>query len=122
MPVSPLTRNIWQVMPAYPRTYSPYTLEAIELLGEQIRIGRRARRWTQADLAERAGIGIRTLNRVENGDPRVTLGTAFELAALTGVALFQADRERLSMDLDRTRAQSAVLGRVRRKDDVDDDF
>jgi transcriptional regulator with XRE-family HTH domain len=109
-------------MASYPRTYSPYTLEAIELLGEQIRAGRRQRRWTQADLAERAGIAVRTLNRVENGDPRITLGTAFELAALTGVTLFQADRERLSSDLERTRAQNAVLGRVRNKDEVDDDF
>lgn len=109
-------------MASYPRTYSQYTLEAIELLGEQIRVGRRERRWTQSDLAERAGIGVRTLNRVENGDPRVSLGTAFELAALTGVALFQADRERLSIDLDRTRARSALLGRVRNRGEVDDNF
>lgn len=109
-------------MPAYPRTYSRYTLEAIQLLGQQISIGRRERRWSQAELAERAGISVRTLNRVEHGDPRVTVGTAFELATLTGVALFQSDRERLSMDLDRTRAQSTVLGRVRRSGKVDDDF
>jgi transcriptional regulator with XRE-family HTH domain len=110
-------------MASYPRAYSHYTLEAVSLLGEQIRLGRRERRWTQAELAERVGIGVRTLNRVENGDARVTLGTAFELAALTGVTLFQADRERLSLELDRTRARSAVLGRVRRrKDEIDDAF
>jgi transcriptional regulator with XRE-family HTH domain len=109
-------------MPAYPRTHSPYTLEAIQLLGQQISIGRRERRWSQAGLAERAGISVRTLNRVEHGDPRVTIGTAFELATLTGVTLFQSDRERLSLDLDRTRAQSAVLGRVRQAGEVDDDF
>lgn len=109
-------------MASYPRTYSRYTLEAVQLLGEQISIGRRERRWSQAELAERAGISIRTLNRVEHGDPRVTLGTAFELATLTGVTLFQTDRDRLSSDLDRTRAQSAVLGGVRRKDEIDDDF
>ena len=110
-------------MESYPRTYSKYTLEAVNLLGEQIRISRRERRWTQADLAERAGVGVRTVNRVENGDARVTLGTVFELAALTGVILFHADRERLSLDLDRARARSALLGRVRRRnDEVDDDF
>jgi DNA-binding XRE family transcriptional regulator len=84
------------IRPSSPRAYSRYTLEAVGLLGEQIRIGRRERRWTQAELAERVGISVRTLNRVENGDARVTLGTAFELAALTGVTLFQADRERLA--------------------------
>jgi transcriptional regulator with XRE-family HTH domain len=110
-------------MASYPRTYSPYTLDALQLLGEQIRLGRRERRWTQAELAERVGISARTLNRVEHGDPRVTLGTAFELATLTGVLLFQPDRERLSMDLDRTRGRSTILPeRIRRPDDVDDDF
>jgi transcriptional regulator with XRE-family HTH domain len=110
-------------MSDHPRTYSPYTLEALELLGEQIRLGRRERRWTQAELAERAGVSIRTLNRVEHGDPRVALGTSFELAALTGVPLFQPDRERLSMDLDRTRGRSALLpARVRPREEVDDDF
>lgn len=107
----------------YPRTYSPYTIDALQLLGEQIRLGRRERGWTQAELAERAGIGIRTLNRVEGGDPRVAVGTTFELAALAGVPLFHADRERLTMDLERTRARSVVLPkRVRPTRVVDDEF
>jgi len=109
-------------MASFPRTYSRYTLDAIQLLGEQISIGRRERRWTQADLAERAGISVRTLNRVEHGDPGVALGTAFELAALTGVVLFQADRERLTADLDHARTRGSVLGRTRREEEVDDDF
>jgi transcriptional regulator with XRE-family HTH domain len=95
----------------------------MKLLGERIRLGRRGRRWTQAELAERAGISARTVIRAENGDPRVTLGTAFELAALTGTTLFQPDQERLSMDLDSTRARSALLPkRVVSEDDEDDDF
>ncbi len=118
-----LTCYILQYMAVYPRAYSHYTLEALQLLGEQIRLGRRERRWTQAELAERAGVSVRTLNRVEHGDPRVALGTAFELATLVGVPLFHADRERLSMDLERTRARSAVLPqRVRRGGAVDDEF
>lgn len=111
-------------MDNYPRAYSPYTRDALQLLGEQIRLGRRERRWTQTELADRAGVSVRTLTRVEHGDPRVTLGTAFELATLTGVPLFQPDRERLAMDLDRTRGRSAVLpARIRRpSEEVDDDF
>src|ERR1700753_1119644 len=92
-----------------PPPYSRYTGAALRLLGEQIRQGRRARRWTQSGLAERAGVSRATVVKVERGDPSVTIGTAFELAALAGATLFQPDRERLSMDLDRTRARSALL-------------
>jgi len=105
------------------RTYSPYTLDAVRLLGEQVRLGRRQRRWTQAELAERGGVGVRTLSRVEHGDPRVSVGVAFELAALVGVPLFHADHERLAMDLERTRARSTVLPqRIRSTAEPDDDF
>lgn len=105
-------------------TYAPYTLEAAELLGEQISIARRQRRWSQRDLAERAGVTPRTLAKVERGDPSVGLGTAFELASLVGVPLFHEDRGPLSLDLDRTRARSALLpARVRgRKGKLVDDF
>jgi transcriptional regulator with XRE-family HTH domain len=107
-----------------PRTYSPYATEAAQLLGEQIRIARRERRWSQRELAERAGITPGTLIKIERGDPGVRLGTAFEAAALTGVPLFHADRSRLTLDLDRTRARSALLPeRIRpRREDVKDEF
>lgn len=106
-----------------PRPYSRYTLGALQLLGEQIRLGRRARRWTQEELAQRAGVTRRTLRRAENGDPSVSIGTVFELAALAGVTLFHPDDERLSLDLDRTRARSALLPkRILTEDDEDDDF
>jgi transcriptional regulator with XRE-family HTH domain len=88
---------------------SPYARDAARLLGEQIRLARRSRGWTQLDLAERASITTPTLRKIEYGDPGVALGTAFEVAALTGVTLFHPDRERLSMDLDRTAARSALL-------------
>jgi transcriptional regulator with XRE-family HTH domain len=106
------------------RTYSPYAIEAAQLLGEQIRHGRRTRRWSQRELAERAGITPGTLIRIERGDPSVRLGTAFEAAALVGVPLFHADRSRLTLDLDRTRARAALLPeRVRpRGEDVKDAF
>ncbi len=97
-------------------------MEALQLLGEQIRLGRRAQRWTQAGLAERVGVSRATVAKAENGDPRVAIGTVFELAALTGATLFHPDQERLSMDLDRTRARSALLPKRIVEKDVDDDF
>src|SRR3954471_19879472 len=106
------------------RAYSPYATEAAQLLGEQIRAARRNRRWSQRELAERAGITPGTLIKIERGDLSVRLGTAFEAAALVGVPLFHADRSRLTLDLDRTRARSALLAeRVRpRKEDLKDEF
>lgn len=73
------------------RAYSSYTQQAIRLLGMQIRAHRLERRMTAAELAERAGISRDMLYRVEKGDPRVTLGVAFELAAIVGIPLFEAD-------------------------------
>jgi transcriptional regulator with XRE-family HTH domain len=109
-------------MSGRPRPCSRYTLEALQLLGEQIRLGRRARHWTQAGLAERVGISRATLAKAENGDPGVAIGTVFELAALAGTTLFHPDQERLSLDLNRTRARSALLPKRIVDRDPDDDF
>jgi DNA-binding XRE family transcriptional regulator len=91
------------------RTYSPYAVEAAKLLAQQIRLARRRRRWSQSDLAERAGIARATLVKLEQGDLNVSLGIAFEVAALVGVTLFHPDQERLILDRRRAEAESAVL-------------
>jgi transcriptional regulator with XRE-family HTH domain len=108
-----------------PRPHSPYAIEAARLLGAQIRLARRERRWSQDELAERAGITARTVYKIEHGDLSVGLGAAFEAAALLGVPLFHAERSRLSVDLDRVEARSALLPRpmrLRPNDEVNDDF
>ncbi len=108
-----------------PRPRSPYAIEAARLLGAQIRLARRERRWSQDELAERAGITARTVYKIEHGDLSVGLGAAFEAAALLGVPLFHAERSRLGADLDRTEARSALLPRPTRPrptDEVNDDF
>lgn len=108
-----------------PRPHSPYAVEAARLLGAQIRLARRERRWSQDELAERAGITARTVYKIEHGDLSVGLGATFEAAALLGVPLFHAERSRLSADLDRIEARSALLPRptrLRPTDEVNDDF
>ena len=90
-------------------THSRYARDAAKLLGERIRIARRQRRWSQRELAERAGIAVPTLRKVENGDMGVTLGTAFDVAALAGVPLFHDEAGRLSADLDLAAARGALL-------------
>lgn len=104
-------------------TYSPRTLEAGRLLGERVRLGRRERRWTLQELAERAGVSVPTMRKVERGDPSVGLGIAFEAATLTGVALFHEDPSRLSLEAARVEDRLSVLPhRVRKPAEVDDDF
>jgi transcriptional regulator with XRE-family HTH domain len=106
------------------RQHSAYVRDAARLLGQQIRLARLQRHWSQRELAQRAGITAPTLSKLENGDLSVALGTALEVAALAGVPLFHEDRDRLSIDLDRTAARTALLPqRVRVKDrPVRDDF
>ena len=97
------------------RTYSPYAVEAARLLGAQVASARRERRWTRAELADRAGISPTTLSKVERGELTVSLGVAFDVAALVGVPLFNEDRTRLGGDLDRVRDRLALLPQRVRK-------
>jgi len=104
-------------------SYSRRSLEAASLLGARIRLGRRERRWTLKELAERVGIGVVTMRKIEQGDPSVRLGHAFEAANLTGVALFDEDASRLSLEAARVEDRLALLPRlVRKTTEVDDDF
>jgi transcriptional regulator with XRE-family HTH domain len=103
--------------------HSPNSSEAARLLGERIQLGRRERHWTLQELAERVGVSIPTMRKVERGDPGVGLGTAFEAATLTGVPLFHPDPSRLSLETARVEDRLAVLPRlVRKPAEVDDDF
>jgi transcriptional regulator with XRE-family HTH domain len=64
---------------------SPPAADAVRLLGLEMTRARRARRWTQEELAERAGISVDTLRAAEHGSGKVAVGTMFELATLLGL-------------------------------------
>ncbi len=91
------------------RTYARYTSEGVTLLGKMIRHGRKQRRMTEAELAERLGIARSTLQRLEKGDPRVEIGVMFEAAALVGVKLFDSDERGLAALSGRMDDRIAVL-------------
>ncbi len=102
---------------------SPLTSEAVKLLGASVRLGRRQRRWTVAELAERVGVTEATMLKVEHGNPGVRLGIAFEAAALVGVPLFDEDRSRRALEAGRIQDRLAILPqRMRQPLEVDDDF
>lgn len=105
-----------------PKVYAPVTVEAGRLLGSRVRQARRERRWTVAELAERVGVSPVTIRKVEKGDLTVAIGTAFEAAALVGVALFHDDPARRALESEYAAARLAVLPAVVRPSPVDDDF
>ena len=106
------------------RTYSAYTAEAAALLGEQIRLGRRRRRWTEAEMAERVGVSRATIQKIEMGHMGCALGLVLEAAALAGVPLFDSGNLPLSFQRERTRDKLALIPtRIRGKGkNVHDDF
>lgn len=107
-----------------PRTFSKYTLEAVKLLGGQIKLGRKHRRWSEAELAERAGIARATLQRIEKGDMACKIGLVFEVATLVGIKLFDADSEALRGRIHEVEERIALLPRHihPRARPVDDEF
>jgi transcriptional regulator with XRE-family HTH domain len=106
------------------RTYSRYSLEAMRLLGNLIRIARKERRMTAQELADRAGISRGLVQRIENGDPRCELGATFEVASLVGLKLFDPEATTLTAHIRQTEDKLALLPKsVRKKVQVaDDDF
>ena len=107
-----------------PRPYSKYTQEAARLLGRQIKVGRKLRRWSENELAERAGIARATLQKIEKGDPATTIGLVFEVATLVGVRLFDADIDDLTKHRAETDARLSLLPKNTHapRRSVDDDF
>tara|TARA_R110002073_G_C9422839_1_gene576167 strand:+ start:1092 stop:1448 length:357 start_codon:yes stop_codon:yes gene_type:complete len=81
------------------RTYSKYTHQAVHLLGQHIKLARKKRNWTQRELAERAGVGRTTVQKVENGHMGIEIGLAFEIASIAGIPLFTHEQNSHSLTL-----------------------
>lgn len=106
------------------RTYSKYAKEAALLLGQQIRLGRKERQWSEQNLAERAGISRGTLQKIESGEMSPSIGLVFEVAALVGVPLFEHESRALATGIELAQSKIALLPkRIRNKTKaVDDEF
>ncbi len=106
------------------RIYSKYALEAATLLGEQVKLGRKQRKWSEKNLAERAGISRATLQKIEKGEMNCAIGLFFEVAMLVGVNLFEQEKLSLSRHIEQTKDKIALLPKrikVKTKT-VQDDF
>ncbi len=106
------------------RSYSRVTKQALSVFGKLIRVGRTTRGMTAQDLADRANISRTTLHNIEKGAPGPEIGTVFEVAALVGVRLFDADDSTLTVQNARLYEKLTLLPKSVRvsKQEVDDDF
>jgi len=111
-------------MNKHPRTYSRVTREALTMMGGLIRLARKQRKMSEADLAARVGIARSTLQLIEKGSPTVEVGLVFEAATLIGVPLFVSDPSRLASQIERVEDKLALLPQSvrQRRSEVKDDF
>jgi len=73
----------------------PKVRRQIEALGVRLRAARLRRGMTQEALAERVGVSIPTLGKLETGDPSTSLATVLRALAALGLA---DDIDRLAAD------------------------
>ncbi len=105
------------------RRHLAHSREAALMLGVEVTARRKERRWTEAELAERAGISRTTLRKVERGDTSVAVGTVFDVATLVGVVLFHDTAAQVARDRAVVEQRLALLPdriRVRTKEVFDD--
>lgn len=106
------------------RTYSRYAMQAMQVFSELIKTARKKQRWSEAELAERAGISRLTVRKIEQGNPGTELGLYFEVAALLGIPLFAADSNKLTAIAHELEMQLALLPKRidKESDEVFDEF
>ena len=107
--------KVAELMSAHKRSYARHTTEGIALLSQMIRHGRKQRKMTEMELAERLGIARSTLQRLEKGDPKVEIGLMFEAAHLVGIRLFDLDEKGIRDLSQRITDRIAILPKHVRK-------
>ncbi|APZ42718.1 helix-turn-helix transcriptional regulator [Acidihalobacter ferrooxydans] len=91
------------------RSYSRYAREAAELLGLLIRHTRVGAGLTVAEVAERAGVSRGLVHRIEKGEMGSSIGATFEVAAIVGLRLFEAEPTTLARHLAMERDRLTLL-------------
>ena len=72
-------------MPAKSLALYPSQTKLLKSLGERLRDARLRRRFSVSLVAQRANVSRPTINKVEQGDPAVTLGTYLRVLSVLGL-------------------------------------
>lgn len=70
-----------RIPPTHPRAR-----RQIEALGQRLRAARMRRSMTQEVMAERVGVSVPTIAKLENGDPSTSLATVLRVLTALGLA------------------------------------
>jgi transcriptional regulator with XRE-family HTH domain len=70
-----------RIPPTHPRAR-----RQIEALGQRLRAARMRRSMTQEVMAERVGVSVPTIAKLENGDPSTSLATVLRILTALGLA------------------------------------
>lgn len=103
-------------------TASRLVRTVLTTLGAEIERGRKARKFSQAELAERVGCSRNTLRAVEAGKPSVEIGVFLEAAALVGIPLLGGDLPEIARRGEFARREAALLPQPKPPAEIDDDF
>jgi transcriptional regulator with XRE-family HTH domain len=88
---------------------------SVRQIGDDLATWRRLRRLTVAEVADRAGVGVNTVTRLENGSG-ATLENTLRIARALGVLdLMSAAVDPYSTDVGRARADEELPERVRHR-------
>ncbi len=99
------------------RSLPPSVLRALRATADDIRVWRKLRGLTQVQLADRAGIAVNTLRRLEDGDGGITYENLLRILRVLGV-LESVSRalDPYGTDVGRLRSDEQLPQRVRPKD------
>ena len=77
--------NKQQIMKSKKQVLLPKFQKVLENMGENIKLARKRRSLTAAQVSERAGIDRTTLYHIERGNPSVSLGAYFNVLRVLGL-------------------------------------
>jgi transcriptional regulator with XRE-family HTH domain len=99
------------------RTTPPTVRRALRAVADDVAVWRKLRGLTQAQLADRAGVSLNTLRRLEGGDGGVSLENVLRILRALGV-LDSVPRalDPYETDIGRLRSEERLPQRVRPKD------
>lgn len=95
----------------------PDDMEVMATLGRRLRVARLRRNWSQAEMAQRAGVTRKTYAALEAGDSGVSVGCLVKTLSILGFqdrlgAILDADPVGADIELETGRRRSSAVANV----------